>query len=93
MSITPAEMAALDSMADAVASPRPIIPLLTDRLIELRIDPEGYKESISAERDFVDYIAALAIQDLHRAGVLTRGPEVVAVAQQFWPLAPSHDII
>lgn len=85
MSLTPAEKSALDAL---------LVPdsgTLDDALTDLGIDPSIYQESIDAQREFPEYLLAVAIQDLWIADSLSDGQEVVNIARKYWPLAATEE--
>lgn len=80
MSLTPAEKSALDALLT------PDSGTLGDALTDLGIDPSSYQESIDAQREFPEYLLAVAIQDLWIADSLSDGQEVVNIARKYWPI-------
>lgn len=57
-----------------------------DVLTALGIDIVEWGEAFDAERDFPEYLLAVAVQDLYIAGALHSGQEVVNIATRWWPL-------
>lgn len=80
MSLTPAERAALDALNT------PDSLTLDEVLTDLDVSPGDYWEAINAERDFPEYLLAVAIQDLYIADSLADGQEVINIARKFWPM-------
>jgi len=84
MNLTAEEAAALDDFA--TTAHHPPAPTVEAALHELGVDPVDYTAALAAEGDFADYLVAVGLQDLHLAGALEDGAELVAIARQFWPL-------
>ena len=81
MSLTAAELSALDALF--IPGSRSLDEILT----ALGVDPSGYAESMGAQREFAEYILAVAIEDLYLAGALNASAEVVHIARKYWPAA------
>lgn len=85
MSLTPAEKSALDALF------KPEEPTLADRLHTYGISVDAYREAINAEREYVEYILAVAIEDLFLADSLDGNAEVVHIARKYWPAVSADD--
>ena len=85
MSLTPAEKSALDALF------KPEEPTLADRLHAYGISADAYREAINAEREYVEFILAIAIEDLFLADSLDNNAEVVQIARKYWPVARADD--
>lgn len=81
MSLTPAEKSALDALF--IPGGRSLDEILT----ALSIDPAGYRESMAAQREYVEFILAVAIEDLYLTDGLTGQHEVIHIARKYWPAA------
>ena len=80
MTLTAAEKAALDALFE------PDNTTIYTALADLGVNPAGYIEAIDAQREFAEYLLAVAIQDLWIAGSLAHGQEVVNIARKYWPM-------